>query len=47
MTMQKEAVTYDGKVWGFPQMYEWWGVLYNKDLLKKQELKKCRKLLMR
>lgn len=43
----KEAVTYDGKVWGFPQMYEWWGVLYNKDLLKKQELKKCRKLLMR
>ena len=36
----KEAVTYDGKVWGFPQMYEWWGVLYNKDLFKKAGIEK-------
>lgn len=36
----KEAVTYDGKVWGFPQMFEWWGVLYNKDLFEKAGIEK-------
>lgn len=31
----KTAVTYDGKIYGYPEFYEWWGILYNKDLFDK------------
>lgn len=30
----KDAVTYDGKIYGFPEMYEYWGILYNYDLFQ-------------
>lgn len=36
----REAVTYDGKVYGFPEVYEWWGIIYNQELFKKAEIEK-------
>lgn len=30
----KAAVTYDDKIYGFPEMYEYWGILYNYDLFE-------------
>lgn len=31
----KDAVTYDGKLYGFPEMYEYWGIIYNYSLFDK------------